>query len=172
MEENWLRIKKEILDKAATIISIDEGINTYTSRHLIVSNLVGFIQRIAKNGQTEHTKRAIELIREINSKFPKPIVTEKNSIFSLVETAQKVQEKAEEIANKENKEFNFNGGVVILNYEMDRLQIKHDTKPAPEVIQALKKNAFKWSPSQGVWQRQLTRNAAYASNLITGLKLG
>ena len=35
-------------------------------------------------------------------------------------------------------------------------------KPSQEVIDLLKKHAFKWAPSTGAWQRQLTDNARYA----------
>jgi hypothetical protein len=33
-----------------------------------------------------------------------------------------------------------------------------------ETIALLKSHAFKWSPSNMVWQRQLTNNAIYAFN--------
>lgn len=70
-----------------------------------------------------------------------------------------------------NKEISFDGGKVIFNYEIDRIQIKHDVKPEPEVITKLKQNAFKWSPSQQVWQRQLTQNAIYSTQYLLGIKL-
>ena len=53
-----------------------------------------------------------------------------------------------------------------MNYEADRIQIKHDTKPNQDVITLMKKNAFKWSPSNQVWQRQITRNAIYATKQL------
>ena len=170
--EAWQSIRKTILDKIATIVSIDRGINTYTSRPLIVSNLTGFIKRLANNGQTEHVKKAIALIQEVNQTAVKPIITSNNAIFSLVEVAEAKEETKTDLSKLENKTFDFEAGQVILNYAIDRIQIKHETKPAPEVITALKKSAFKWSPSQGVWQRQLTMNAVRASNQLTGLKLG
>jgi hypothetical protein len=37
-------------------------------------------------------------------------------------------------------------------------------KPSQEVIDLLKKHAFKWAPSTGVWQRQLTDTARSAFN--------
>ncbi len=170
--EVWQSIKATVLDKITTIVSIDTGVNTYTSRQLIVSNLTSFIKRLAANGQTDHVKKVIALIQEVNETAVKPIATPNNAIFSLVDIATAQEEKKHDQAKQENKTFDFNGGQVIINYEIDRVQIKHETKPAPEVITSLKKNAFKWSPSQGVWQRQLTMNAVRASNQLTGLKLG
>jgi archaellum component FlaC len=71
--------------------------------------------------------------------------------------------EAKEQNREENPErsFNFEGGQVILNYEIDRLQIKHDSKPDQEIINQLKRSGFKWSPSQQAWQRQLTMNAIW-----------
>lgn len=51
---------------------------------------------------------------------------------------------------------------VVENTEIDRLQVIFDGKPATEVRDVLKSNGFKWAPSQGAWQRQLTANAKYA----------
>jgi len=42
-----------------------------------------------------------------------------------------------------------------------------DHKPEPEVRDVLKRNGFKWAPSQGAWQRQLTDNAIRAAKAVT-----
>lgn len=55
---------------------------------------------------------------------------------------------------------------VVQNADADRLQIFFPGKPDAATIGSLKKNAFKWSPSQGCWQRQLTGNAIYALKQI------
>ena len=51
---------------------------------------------------------------------------------------------------------------VVENTENMRLQLFFEGKPEPEVREVLKSNGFKWAPSQGAWQRQLTTNAKYA----------
>lgn len=51
---------------------------------------------------------------------------------------------------------------VVENTENMRLQLIFDGKPEPEVRDILKKNGFRWAPSQSAWQRQLTNNAKYA----------
>lgn len=80
-----------------------------------------------------------------------------------VEDRIKLLEKKEAIAaTSGNKETDFNGVKVVENYEIDRLQIIHESKPSAEVIQTLKSNGFKWSPSNKSWQRQLTQNAISA----------
>lgn len=51
---------------------------------------------------------------------------------------------------------------IVENTEADRLQVFFPGKPDSATIARLKSAAFKWSPSQGCWQRQLTGNARYA----------
>ena len=51
---------------------------------------------------------------------------------------------------------------VVQNTELDRLQIFFPGKPDAPTIARLKSAAFKWAPSHGCWQRQLTANAHYA----------
>ena len=51
---------------------------------------------------------------------------------------------------------------VVENTEIMRLQLFFEGKPEPEVRDILKKNGFRWAPSQAAWQRQLTNNAKYA----------
>lgn len=64
----------------------------------------------------------------------------------------------------------FDGGEVVANSEENRLQILFDEKPDEQKRSALKGNGFKWSPSQGVWQRQLNDNAIYAASRMEFLR--
>ncbi len=60
----------------------------------------------------------------------------------------------------------FEGGRAEANETENRLQLFFDEKPAAEQRQALKQNGFVWAPSQGAWQRQLTKNAIYSAGRI------
>ena len=64
----------------------------------------------------------------------------------------------------------FDGGEVVANSEENRLQIFFDEKPDEQKRSALKGNGFKWSPSQGAWQRQLNDNAIYAASRMEFLR--
>lgn len=55
---------------------------------------------------------------------------------------------------------------VVENTEAMRYQIIFDDKPDEEVRNILKSNGFKWAPSQGAWQRQITANGKYALNIV------
>lgn len=92
-----------------------------------------------------------------------------NTLASIhrVEERIRIMESKQENANGENKEYQYNGFKVIMNYETDRIQILHDSKPPCDIIKDLKSNGFKWTPSAGLWQRQLTGNAIFSTkNLL------
>lgn len=57
---------------------------------------------------------------------------------------------------------------VLENTEIMRLQIVFDGKPDSNVREVLKRNGFRWAPSQGAWQRQLT--PAAKSSLLRVVK--
>jgi hypothetical protein len=88
-----------------------------------------------------------------------------------LELRVKELEQKEAVKNNEDKVYNFDGGKLILNYSIDRIQIQHDTKPEYSVISDLKKHGFHWSPSQKAWQRQLTNNALYTVKHYLNLNL-
>lgn len=62
------------------------------------------------------------------------------------------------------KDITINGVRVLENTEAMRLQLFFDGKPEQSIIAALKSHAFKWSPRNMAWQRQLTNNAIYSFN--------
>lgn len=52
------------------------------------------------------------------------------------------------------------------NAEAMRVQFRFDSKPDDETRALLKRNGFRWAPSQGVWQRQLNDNGKYAAHRV------
>lgn len=80
-------------------------------------------------------------------------------IKSEAEAAQSVEDQAE-------SKYNGLPFEVVENADIMRLQLIFDDKPDAETRAILKKNGFKWAPSNGAWQRQLTQNAKYALERI------
>lgn len=60
----------------------------------------------------------------------------------------------------------FDGGRVVVNATENRLQVIFDGKPDADVRTELKGEGFRWAPSQGAWQRQLTDNAMRAARRL------
>jgi len=163
VDEAWETIKAVIIDKASTVVEIDTGVNTYSSRALFTSPIVGLIKRMAKNGQAAHVERALNLIKELNSQVKKPIISSKAKIWDLLVVAQEKKSDIEALKDKEDKEYLYDGFKVLLSYSDDRLRIVHDEKPDRATIDNIKSHGFKWSRFNTAWQRKLTNNALYVT---------
>lgn len=61
-----------------------------------------------------------------------------------------------------SSEQEYNTFKVVENTEIMRYQLIFDDKPDAEIRTLLKSNGFKWAPSQGAWQRQITANGKWA----------
>lgn len=85
---------------------------------------------------------------------------------------RRLEDRIKELEKRQTEEapegWTFEGGEVVINTELNRVQIIFDGKPDEEMRAKLRHNAFKWAPSQGAWQRQYTRNALYAAKEVTG----
>lgn len=83
----------------------------------------------------------------------------------------RIRERIEELEKRQDSPapdgWKFDGGEVVINTELNRLQIVLDDRPDADTKQALKSHGFRWAPSQGAWQRQLTDNAIHAAKAIT-----
>jgi hypothetical protein len=66
----------------------------------------------------------------------------------------------------------FAGGRTEANTDMNRLQLFFDEKPNESQRAALKNNGFRWTPSEGAWQRQLNANAIWAAERLPFIKPG
>ena len=63
----------------------------------------------------------------------------------------------------------FDGGKVEINREENRLQVFFEGKPDADTRAELKDGGFRWAPSAGAWQRQLTDNAFRAADTIKAI---
>jgi diguanylate cyclase (GGDEF)-like protein len=122
------------------------------------------IDRRARNGEAEIVARAVEYIREEQAKLPKLLYTPRHYIWKLGAAAQTAA--AAEKPTGIDTVAVFEGARVVNNKDAERVQIDFAEKPNAETIARLKKNAWKWSPSNGVWQRKNTRAAVYNASFI------
>lgn len=86
----------------------------------------------------------------------------------------RIQERIKELEKRETEPapdgWTFPGGEVVVNTEENRLQVFFGGKPEPSIREELKSNGFRWAPSQGAWQRQLTDNALRAAKGLSCLQ--
>jgi hypothetical protein len=72
----------------------------------------------------------------------------------------------ERLAVRPPQGWKFDGGEVVVNSDENRLQILFEGKPNEVMRCSLKRRGFRWAPSQGAWQRQLTNNAICAAKEV------
>ena len=86
---------------------------------------------------------------------------------------RRVKARIEELSKRAEQTFSgweFDGGHVEMNREDNRLQVFFDGKPDADTRAELKSNGFRWAPSVGAWQRQLTDNAIRAADRLECIK--
>ena len=92
--------------------------------------------------------------------------------YALSNNNANIHRVRERIAELEKKNdlatdgWEVDGGKVVMNSDLNRIQIIFDDRPNEEVRTELKRHGFRWAPSQGAWQRQLTDNAVRAARRI------
>lgn len=91
--------------------------------------------------------------------YPSYELTNNNANIHRIEERIK---KLKEVKERGDRMAEYELFKVAENAEIMRLQIFFDDKPDSDTREILKKNGFRWAPSQGAWQRQLTDNAKYS----------
>ena len=95
--------------------------------------------------------------------FPSYALTTSNAAI------KRVRERLEKLeAAKATKpvEVEHDGYTYKEDAELMRVQFFFDGKPDEETRSLLKSNGFRWAPSQGAWQRQLTENGKRAAKRV------
>ena len=86
---------------------------------------------------------------------------------------RQTKKRIEELSTKAETEYEgwaFEGGEVQMNRESNRLRVFFHEKPDRDTCSAMRHSGFKWAPSVGAWQRQLTDNAIYAAKHLECLQ--
>ena len=85
-------------------------------------------------------------------------------IRDRIAALEKEAQRAVESADAEPVEGN--GYKLVENAELGRIQFIFDGKPDEDTRALLKSHGFRWSPSQGAWQRMLNDNGRYAAQQV------
>lgn len=95
--------------------------------------------------------------------YPDYVLTNNNANIHRVEERLNSLKATKERGRSEQEYKTFK---VVENTEAMRYQILFDGKPDEEIRSLLKGNGFKWAPSQGAWQRQITANGKWALDRV------
>lgn len=124
------------------------------------------LETVARAGKVELVQSVLDYMAEQQIKRNSVVATKRHGVWKAAELAAKFRESLESVKTAESTESEINGVRVVQNKQADRIQLFFDGRPVPEMISKLKSAAFRWSPKNGCWQRQLTQNAIYATNRI------
>lgn len=106
-------------------------------------------------------KNNMQRVPYINRPFESYALTNNNAKIKATKERLELLQKAKAEPIKEVEQSDI--CKVVENTEIMRIQLIFDGKPDEETRTILKSNGFKWAPSQGAWQRQLTDNARYST---------
>lgn len=115
-------------------------------------------------------ERAERLDNEIKHSFYKvpfpayELTSARQKIKAAEERAEQLKKlKAKAEQPTEDKYPHVDGVEVVENGEAMRIQLIFDGKPSEKVRTVLKSHGFRWSPSFGAWQRQLTDSGKWST---------
>jgi Domain of unknown function (DUF3560). len=91
---------------------------------------------------------------------------ELTSINAKIKAANERIAKLQAIENMPAEIIAFNGGEIISDSVINRIQIVFDNPVDENMKQSLKSHGFKWAPSEKAWQRLRSKNALYSAKYI------
>lgn len=164
-DPNAREMLTERLNSQRQMLEDAKAANAYYRKHKTLEGCPGFTPEQAANLTDPNSFD----IRVHGSPFP---AYELASIRGKIErTEQRLAEldRREQQAAEPQTGTAFDGGQIVRNIDLNRLQILFDAIPDPDTRAALKQNGFRWSPKNQAWQRQLTDNAERAARQVLRL---
>jgi len=163
------------------IVKLEEKLKGLEESQVLMKAFNKVIKKWQKSYSLENTEEVKALMAELkiiypNDKFIREAVTPNfmgkigfpsyaltNNNATIRNTKKRLEklkadaDMAEKIESGEvaAKEYLFDDGKVLYNYEAQRVQILFDNIPSKEIRAALKKISCKWSPKNSAWQMHL-----------------
>jgi hypothetical protein len=148
------------------------------------NNMVRTAERVTKAAKTDEGDQAVidELAKTMGRAqahalgtrdfagrrgYPSYALTNNRAEIRRLEARLAGLRRVREVGNVERTEQTAAGEIEILhNAEAHRIQIIFPGKPDADVRAILKRNGFRWAPSQGAWQRHLNTNGTLAAQRV------
>lgn len=136
-------------------VEINKAIREGLKKKLAIKDIIARVnERLAEADKVED-KMVMDFLKpDFTGGIGVPSYTMTNNNAEIARLKKRIQ--AEELYKKRvDKEYTFEGGKALENYEDNRFEIYFDSIPLQEIRNALKKRGFKWTPTKGAWQKQM-----------------
>lgn len=97
---------------------------------------------------------------------PSYVLSNRNATINSVKKRMEALRRVDEM---EHFEVEFDGGQIVTNEDVNRVQILFGDKPDEETRRKLKANGFRWSPREGAWQAPRTLGYLYRAEYLMGV---
>ena len=88
------------------------------------------------------------------------------NISATIRETKKRIDRLKALENLKFEERNFDGGKIVHNKEINRIQFLFDDIPNEDIRKILKSNGFHWSRREKAWQREFNQNCIRATERI------
>ena len=151
---------KEKLTHAELDHTMKKAANAYYRKHKTIDE--GFLYYNELGG----VLRMLEFALKWNNPTMYHTTNTNAKVKSIKERIARLERLAD-LAEKGNKEIEFEGGSLLVNYDINRIQFFFDSIPDVDIRTKLKGSGFKFSKyNNNAWQRQITGNANYAARVV------
>lgn len=133
--------------------------NAYYRKHKTLSGCPGISESLTAHLQDSSYFPGGSPLQVNRKPFPDYELSSIRGKIKRIQSRLAELDRLEATAQNPVESIFFDGGEIIQNAELNRLQILFDDIPSPELRQKLKSCGFRWSPANKAWQRQLTENA-------------
>ncbi len=140
----------------------DKALNAYYRKHKSVKGFPGI--------SDEEADRADKELSEMREGIRRPVpawqLSNRNGEIKRIKDRLAQLRKVDEM---EHTEIEFDGGMIITNEDVNRVQILFDEKPDDATRSKLKSNGFRWSRTEGAWQTQRTPQSLRRACYLLGI---
>ncbi len=137
-------------------------VNAYYRKHGTIRGMPRMTEQMAEKLEAE-----MKIVTWDPMPYPRFQLTNNNAEI------HRLEKRIDELSKAQTLGFEgweFDGGKAVANTEKSRLQLFFDEKPDESKRTMLKRYGFRWTPTEGAWQRLLNDNAIYACDRIDFLR--
>ena len=140
----------------------DKELNAWYRKHKTMKGCPGITDEDADRADKELS----EMREGIRRPVPAWQLSNRNGEIKRIKDRLAQLRRVDEM---EHTEIEFDGGTIITNEEINRVQILFDEKPDDATRSKLKIYGFRWSPREHAWQTQRTPQALHRACYILGI---